>query len=112
MINTVTPLRGDARSSTGTSVSGTTGKGATANKLTAARFALLLAGYTNGEAHAPAFTEEFEAILEGPGDRKLKQQLIGDLFDDAQEDSCATKSALQAHGSSWGASGHGNPPGG
>ena len=27
----------------------------------------------------------------------MKQQLTGDLFDDAQEDSCATKSALRAH---------------
>ena len=97
VINTVTPLRGDARSSAGTSVSGTTGKGATASELTAARFALLLAGYTNGEAHAPVFTGEFEAILGGMGDKKLKQQLLSDLLDDAQEDSCAAQSALRAH---------------
>ena len=99
MINTVTPLRDDVRSSAGTSVSATTGRGTTANELCAARFSLLLAGTTDSEAqaHVPTFTEEFEAILEGSGDRKLKQQLTGDLFDDAQEDSCATQSALRAH---------------
>ena len=96
MINTTTPTR-DARSSAGTSASATAVGGATANELCAARFSLFLAGISDGQAHAPAFTGEFEAILEGSGDRKLKQQLTGDLLDDAQEDSCATQSALRAH---------------
>ena len=73
------------------------GSGATASELCTARFSLLLAGITNDEAHTPTFTDEFEAILEGSGDRKLKQQLTGGFFDNTQEDSCATQSTLRVH---------------
>ena len=96
MINTGAPPC-DALSASATSVAPTTAGGATATELCAARFSLFLAGSTNGEAHAPVFTAEFAAILEWTGSRKLQQQMLSDLLDDAQEDSCTAESALRTN---------------